>query len=257
MKKLLSILLVVIMVVTMMSVATFSGFAAETPASSVTATYNNVKKGDILLYNYYLKCDKSVMNAQCEIFYSDNLKPVETVDEYGDADLAFMLPKLKGIAFNIDSNPIHFNYSYINGINFSTKGCMMNVYFVATQDGSASVTANMKIMQAKDNSLLVFDYETQKGAAFELTSTLTKPATTPTVKLFGDVNGDGNINVNDASLIQMHTAKITLAKFDETVADVNGDGNINVNDASIVQMYSANLQLAKSIKAGKYINPAA
>lgn len=254
MKKLLSVLLVVVMLASICTVAAFSSSALEAPATKHTVTYNNVKKGDILQYSYYLQCDKVIMNSQCETTYSDNLKPVEVLDEYGDPDLSSMLPSLVGsIAFNIDSTPIHFNFSHINGIKFYEKGCMMNLYFIVTKDGDASVTSNMKIMQAKDETLLVFDYKAQPGAEFEYTNSLTKPANAPEVKLIGDVDSSGSIDINDASYVQKHSASISLPKFDKDVADVDMNGSIDINDASYLQKYAASIELPKTIIVGKYV----
>lgn len=54
----------------------------------------------------------------------------------------------------------------------------------------------------------------------------------------GDVNGDGVINVNDATLIQLY---ITYSdrEIDTAVADVNGDGIISVSDVTEIQWIAA------------------
>lgn len=53
----------------------------------------------------------------------------------------------------------------------------------------------------------------------------------------GDVNEDGNINIMDASFIQMSVAKL---KFEEEIdlsfADMNNDKIISISDATFVQM---------------------
>ena len=61
--------------------------------------------------------------------------------------------------------------------------------------------------------------------------------------LKGDVNGDGEVTAQDASLIQQYVAR----KLGDTVgngfavaaADVNGDGEVTAQDASLVQQYVA------------------
>ncbi len=53
-----------------------------------------------------------------------------------------------------------------------------------------------------------------------------------------DVNGDGNINVVDATEIQKYIVnKDALSQMGVSVADVNGDGAINVADATLIQKY--------------------
>ncbi len=57
---------------------------------------------------------------------------------------------------------------------------------------------------------------------------------------FGDTDGGGDINIADATLIQMLIAKydeFDLVKYYNS--DVNGDGNINILDATLVQMYAS------------------
>lgn len=60
--------------------------------------------------------------------------------------------------------------------------------------------------------------------------------------LKGDVNGDGSINAQDASLIQQYVAR----KFDADIegffvdaADVNVDGEVSAQDASLVLQHAA------------------
>ena len=77
------------------------------------------------------------------------------------------------------------------------------------------------------------------------TTTTTKPttattattATTPT-ELLGDVNGDGVVDVKDATLIQKYVSKMAVT-MNTKVADVNKDGQINIKDTTIIQKYAA------------------
>ena len=58
----------------------------------------------------------------------------------------------------------------------------------------------------------------------------------------GDVNGDGSIDVIDASLILRYAANLnTLTDTQKAAADVNGNNSIDVIDASMVLRYAANL----------------
>lgn len=61
--------------------------------------------------------------------------------------------------------------------------------------------------------------------------------------VFGDVNGDGKVNVKDATLIQKAAAKITkLTDAENLCADVNGDSKVNVKDATAIQKYAAKIE---------------
>ena len=57
------------------------------------------------------------------------------------------------------------------------------------------------------------------------------PAEEVNIPLLGDANGDGKINIIDATAIQRHVAEMTLLN-DEYLeaADVDGDGEITETD---------------------------
>lgn len=62
----------------------------------------------------------------------------------------------------------------------------------------------------------------------------------PVVK--GDVNGDGEVTLRDATLIQQKVANLkTFTAAQERVADLNGDGEVTLRDATMVQQAVANL----------------
>ena len=48
-----------------------------------------------------------------------------------------------------------------------------------------------------------------------------------------DVNGDGNVKINDAMKISNHLNKSSIIENEAYLkaADVNGDGNVKINDA--------------------------
>lgn len=58
----------------------------------------------------------------------------------------------------------------------------------------------------------------------------------------GDINGDGEINVLDVSLVMQYVlGLITLSEDQKIAADVNGDGLINVLDVNLIMQYSLGL----------------
>ena len=70
-----------------------------------------------------------------------------------------------------------------------------------------------------------------------------EPTTAPLVQLIiGDVNGDGHVDVLDATKIQMHSSeKIYLNELQLYVGDVNDDGHVDVLDAAMIQKYSSEI----------------
>ena len=73
-------------------------------------------------------------------------------------------------------------------------------------------------------------------------TTTTKPTTATTVTeptgILGDVNGDGVVNVKDATAIQKYAAEMTV-ELNLKLADYNKDGYVNVKDATDIQKTTA------------------
>ena len=91
-----------------------------------------------------------------------------------------------------------------------------------------------------------------KGSAAEPTTkpvpstqpTTAQPATEPSGNaVYGEVNGDGDITIVDATLVQKHVAQLeTLSADKQILADVNGDNTISVVDATLIQNYIVHLK---------------
>lgn len=91
-----------------------------------------------------------------------------------------------------------------------------------------------------------------KGSAAEPTTkpvpstqpTTAQPATEPSGNaVYGDVNGDGDITVVDATLVQKHVVQLETLSADKQIpADVNGDNTISVVDATLIQKYVVQLK---------------
>lgn len=73
--------------------------------------------------------------------------------------------------------------------------------------------------------------------------TTTAPVPTTTAPpagtmIYGDVNGDGDVTITDATLIQKHSVGLTsIADKYLVLGDVNADGVINVLDSTMIQKY--------------------
>ena len=69
------------------------------------------------------------------------------------------------------------------------------------------------------------------------------PTEAPTEKpvLLGDVDGDGEVTIFDATAIQRYLAGILSGPFNEEAADIDGDGDISIFDATYIQRMLAGL----------------
>ena len=80
------------------------------------------------------------------------------------------------------------------------------------------------------------------GIGYDITVCVSYEESDETEVIYGDVNGDGKVNVIDANLVRK--ASIKLVDFDENqtvAADVNGDGKINVVDANYIRRFAAKM----------------
>ena len=60
--------------------------------------------------------------------------------------------------------------------------------------------------------------------------------------MIDDVNGDGKVTIDDATLVQKAIAE--LIELDDTqkkAADTNSDGKITIDDSTMIQKYIAEL----------------
>ena len=58
----------------------------------------------------------------------------------------------------------------------------------------------------------------------------------------GDINGNGTVTIDDATMVQKAVAEIvTLTGAQTFAADANGDGEVNINDVTQIQKYIAEL----------------
>lgn len=70
---------------------------------------------------------------------------------------------------------------------------------------------------------------------------------TPTVFALGDVDGDGEVTIIDATAIQRHLANIPTFAYNEATADTDGDGEVTIIDATYIQRWLASLPSNDSI----------
>ena len=76
----------------------------------------------------------------------------------------------------------------------------------------------------------------------------TEPPTAAVIKL-GDVDGDDEVTIIDATCIQRKLASIATAKFVEAAADADEDGELSILDATAIQRWLA--QLPSNVNIGK------
>ena len=114
-----------------------------------------------------------------------------------------------------------------SGVQFDAGWDGDNAGFEVDEDG-----ATVKVQIDVSN----FDLASKSGA--KMTITVSYPE--PSGKLYGDINGDGQITIDDATTLQKYIVKMVDLDDDAKIcADVNGDGRISVMDVTFIQRYLA------------------
>ena len=65
--------------------------------------------------------------------------------------------------------------------------------------------------------------------------------------ILGDANGDGNLDITDATCIQRHLAEFPVYEYIEEASDTDGDGQVSILDVTMIQRYLAQLPCPEGI----------
>ena len=211
---------------------------------------HDYKKGDTVTVTYTVKSTKVLANFQGTITYdSSKLK----LDVARSKDF---MPNVSNEVTNIKTGRILSNFTDITDLkDFTNKKTFVRAYFNVIGTGSTTVDLNLKTLCVGfiDNDLkvnfaaVVRNSEVQSGvtsvAGYE------KLAINKNTKAYlysdddvmlGDVTGDGQIDVNDVTAIQLYIAQNqSFTDKQKEAADVNKDGKISVLDVTRVQQYIA------------------
>lgn len=163
----------------------------------------------------------------------------------------------------LDGKYVPAGTDFIDGHTYCMQIWLESEYgyeFRADNSGRPDITATINGMSAKvveslsDDKQLVIAYEFtyEKKTAPNNPTDSTEPSTGDDTKpsepsvdkgILGDVNGDGKVNIKDATMIQKFAAKIIDLTDDENLrADVNADNKNNVKDATAIQKFVAKIE---------------
>lgn len=198
----------------------------ETTINSV-----NYKQGtnNTLDLNYKLEeiqhTDKEML-ANCE-------GDINTVGRTYSIDDHFVYPMSKGDEFTV----------VIKNTNTTIASILFNTLTMGINDGNDTKVyinygGTIQNESYRKNAIIgestnVVDTETEveeKLNNLEVSSDIVMKKDHPVGTAYGDVNGDGEVNIVDIALINRKIANIDVSNFNEYAADVNFDGNINDKD---------------------------
>ena len=231
----------------------------ESKNLNVTATSNyfpsaNVKatKGKTVCVEYVLDSSMDVVNAEWALTYDKTKLELDTVRSKD------YMPNIPNEVTNVKKadGKVLSNFTDISNLaDFKGGKVFVRAYFKVISTGETTVDLNLKTLCVGfiDNDLkvnfaaVVRNSEVQSGvtsvAGYE------KLAINKNTKAYlysdddvmlGDVTGDGKIDVNDVTAIQLYIAQNqSFTDKQKEAADVNKDGKISVLDVTRVQQYIA------------------
>ena len=204
-KKQISVLLAVLMVLSSIMAVSFSVSAAETTGGTITVnsnlcdskTYNYTATDKQMQVTYYLQCNNKILNMQGGVYYDSSVLKVADTNT-----LETSIPKFtSGSSFvNFDlTNKALFNATSLNLYDFTSKGVFFTVTFDIIGSGDTEVnldidvitatTANSytELKDASDIDLVYYDNIMADKFAFSSSANVI-PDETKAVSVFGDIN---------------------------------------------------------------------
>jgi hypothetical protein len=199
---------------------------------------------------------------------SDTIVPIMSAgnkNPWGDSpyiQISLNASEYKDMSFSIDlagskKAPANWKMQYsTDGENFTD---ISNTNFTITTDNRKLMTTYLKDVKLPSDCdgaenvvirLVPTSTTTVEGGVYTDTSTSGELAinniiiegSSSKTGINGDLNLDGKITVQDATVLQKSIAKlIKLNSAQNAVADYNNDGNVNIKDVTAIQKYLANL----------------
>ena len=121
---------------------------------------------------------------------------------------------------NTKTNPLRISWFSSDSQNKTDSGTLAKLYF-----------------RIKGNALL-----SRVNISYNPENVFNNALQNQTFSKIGDTNGDGSVNISDATEVQKHLAQlITLSGDRLKAADADGDGVVNISDATHIQKYLAQL----------------
>ena len=156
------------------------------------------------------------------------------------------------LVFNNKSNYIKGNFSTLNLVSFDNNADFVSVTFNIIGTGKADVYLDLEVLSLayKDSSnklhcASIVDYSKMQDISgvkgFEKASISTSTTLESSI-VMGDVNGDGYVKVDDATLVLKYVVGTeSLNSLQIKAADVDRNGLVNVKDATLIQKYVADM----------------
>lgn len=196
------------------------------------------KVGDIVTYTLFLEAPEKLRDVHATVeFDHEYLWPEE-------GELKLRYPNLGVESDDYVGGGLQFAGD-VRGKGFVSgkPEVLAKIDFKVTREGKSEIEVSYDLFAESGECYMSFEESSVK-----LSSYISEKAEEKEYPLLGDANGNGEVNIKDATTIQKATAKLlTLDESTKPRADVNADGKVNVKDATAVQKYIAKIETGFAI----------
>lgn len=243
MKRLLSIALSALMILTAVvslcvPAATAAGGKLTITADGMNAVTVDVGNEVLFTVGLYAGEDR-IINGQGYVHYdSDYLSLVRYGEDADDGIASYSFPAR--VSSSVVCNPdntdyIYYNFSKANGygvFNDPTQ-YFLRFRFCAIAAGTTDISSVIEYMVNYDEVHIYY-----KGEPNEDVKPYTVSSLEAATALIGDVDGDYEVTIMDATMVQRIAAGVNV-DYNLTVADVNSDLRVSLKDAVALRRYLA------------------
>lgn len=221
-KKLISLLIAIVLIITSVPFGAISTFAAETDKAIVTIDSVSKKTGSTVDVNVNIKNNPGIFGATITLIYDEGLTLIRATS--GDAFEGLYFSKSKNL-----SSPCKFYWDTSDLLPEDIKdGVILTLSFKIADDatpGEKAVNISYDEGDIIDSDFNPIDLDIINGTV------------NVTNYIPGDTNNDGIINPIDVVLLRRYITGGFDSNINENAADVNADGRINTTDIVLIRRY--------------------
>ena len=249
MKKIISLLLAVMLVVSVAAIAVNAAGTAKitiagTDGKTETKTFNVGDTFTVYTTLYSAQFDGEIASMMGFQEYTDGV--VALADKLDDDGLVDDTKTMFPVAYNTNTlanggikGNIYFSASEANPakafIFDSNDSLLIVTNYTVTAEGEADIKTALETLATSDLYLtkIISKSKVVDGYNVTIHSSFTYPADSGDDFLPGDVTRDGKINVQDCTAILRYIRKLDTLDEDQLKrGDVTGDGKVNVQDVT-------------------------
>ncbi|MCQ2514084.1 MAG: dockerin type I domain-containing protein [Ruminococcus sp.] len=209
--------------------------------TSATTEFN--KNTNQINVTYKLTSSMNIYDTQWVLKYDANKLSL--------ASTANAMPKMKATVRNTTAGTVKGYATSESLVSFNNEA-FVSLTFDVIGSGNANINLDVQDLSVgyfkTGSSTPTYAYIISDSSVVDLSSktgfTKAKVSGTTALKgtgdstLYGDVNGDGTINVTDATTIQHYLVGLAILSDEHlTRADADRDGRVSIKDATLIQKY--------------------